>query len=181
MGSQLEVGVVTGAHGTRGAVRIRLHDPGSDALEPGRRIELVRNDSSLGHFEVRMAAPVPGDAGRVRAELAGIRDRDAAEALRGAVVRIEREALPALAPDEFYLADTLGLHVRDGAGNDLGTIVSVTSNGAQDLLEVRCRDRRGRTQTWLLPVLPAFIREVDGDGVHVELPDGMLPDDLLEP
>ncbi len=181
MGSQLEVGVVAGAHGLRGAVRIRLYDPNSDALTIGRWVELVRGESSLGRFEVRSAAPVPGDTGRVRVELAGVGDRDAAEMLRGAAVKIEREALTALAPDEFYVADTIGRRVIDGAGRELGTVVGVTSNGAQDLLEIRFRDRRGRAQTWLLPVLPVYIRDVDTTGVRVELPDGMLPEELIGP
>lgn len=177
----LVVGYVAGAHGVRGAVRVHLHDAGSAALEPGRRVTLHRNGKPVAHHEVVRVDPVPGKPGRLRVALAGVPGRDEAEALRGCELLVDREHLPALAEDEFYLADAIGLPVqRHADGVDLGTIMGLTSNGAQDLFEVEWRGPDGKRHAWLLPVLPEHIVEVGDDRVLVDLPLGLLPE-ALEP
>jgi 16S rRNA processing protein RimM len=176
--SLLVVGYVAGPHGVRGAVRVHLHDPRSHALEPGRRVVLRRDGRALATHEVRASDPVPGKPGRLRVTLAGVPGRDQAEALRGCELLVDRHELPALADDEFYLADALGLPVvRQRDGRALGTVVGLTSNGAQDLFEVEHRDADGRARTWLLPVTPHHVVEV-GDRVLVDLPLGLLPEEL---
>ena len=175
------VGYVAGAHGIHGALRIHLHDPDSVALAPGRALYLRREGAALGSFEVIAVEPVPGKPGRRRLRLRGVADRDAADALRGAELCIDRAELPPLRDDEFYLADAIGLPVereRDGRIESLGEIVGLTSNGVQDLFEVRWREPGGRAHTWLLPVLPAIVVEVTAERVRVDLPHGMLPDAL---
>lgn len=175
----LVVGYVAGSHGVRGAVRVHLHDPGSGALEPGRRVMLCRDGKEVGSHEVVRVDPVPGKPGRLRVVLAGVPGRDQADALRGCELRVAREDLPALADDEFYLADAIGLPVvRERDGLALGTIVALTSNGAQDLFEVEHRAPDGKRHTWLLPVLPDCIVDLDDDRVLVDLPLGLLPDEL---
>ena len=181
----LVVGYVAGPHGVRGAVRLHLHDPGSSTLAPGRRLVLRRGEEEIGHHEVSRVDPVPGKPGRLRVVLTGVPGRDEAEALRGCEVLVDREQLPALADDEFYLADAIGRPVqREADGKALGTIVGLTSNGAQDLFEVEWRAADGKRHTWLLPVLPDCIVEVDDERVRVDLPLGLLPEELepdLEP
>ena len=175
----LVVGYVAGPHGVRGAVRVHLHDPDSAALEPGRRVTLRREGRAPTAHEVRQADPVPGKPGRLRVTLTGVADRDQAEALRGCELLVDREELPALADDEFYLADAIGLPVvREHDGRALGTIVGLTSNGVQDLFEVEHRGVDGRARPWLLPVLPEFLVEVSDERVLVDLPLGLLPEDL---
>jgi 16S rRNA processing protein RimM len=179
--SLLVVGYIAGAHGVRGGVRVHLHDPSSAALVPGRRVVLRRAGQAIGTHEVRQVDPVPGKPGRLRATLHGVPGRDEAEALRGCELLVDRGELPALADDEFYLADAIGLPVRrahDQAA--LGTIVGLTSNGVQDLFEVEHRDADGHLHAWLLPVLPDHIVALDETGVTVDLPRGLLPD-ALEP
>ena len=175
----LVVGYVAGPHGVRGGVRVHLHDPRSPALEPGRRITLRRNGRVVANHEVRTVDAVPGKPGRMRVTLVGVPGRNEAEALRGCELLVAREHLPALGDDEFYLADAIGLPVvREHDGQALGTIVALTSNGMQDLFEVEWRGPDGRARTWLLPVLPDCLVEVDDVKVLVDLPLGLLPDEL---
>jgi len=126
--------------------------------------------------------PVPGKP-LARVHLEGVTDRDQAEALRGNELWLARKDLPPLAVDEFYLADLIGLPVErvrpDGRVQPLGTVLALTSNGAQDLLEVEYQPPGRRADTWLLPVLPQFITEIEGR-LLVELPIGMLPDALAD-
>jgi len=164
----------------RGWVRVHLYDPSSTALR--RNLLLTLRAPNLEPLKLKIVAldPVPGKP-VWRVQLAGITDRDQAEALRGREVWLARADLPALTKDEFYLADVVGLPVErvrpDGSVQPLGTVIGLTSNGAQDLLEVEFQVPGRRPDTWLLPALPQFITEVEGR-VLVELPLGMLPDAL---
>lgn len=175
----LVVGYVSGSHGVRGMLRVHLHDPRSGALAPGRRVALRRDGRTLATHEVRQLDPVPGKPGHLRVTLAGVPGRDEADALRGCELLVARRDLPALADDEFYLADAIGLSVvRQSDQRALGTIVGLTSNGAQDLFEVEHHGADGRTLAWLLPVLPDHVVELGETVVLVDLPLGLLPDEL---
>lgn len=180
----LDVGFVSSPHGVRGAVYVQLHDPESKALAVGRRIGVAPRHESAPHrwLEIVELAGVPGRAGRWRVHFAELRDRDDAEALKGFGLWVERETLPELAEDEYYLADAIGLQVvrsrPDGSTVALGTIVGLMSNGAQDLFEVEWRNSEGRAERWLFPALPGFVLDVGPDRVLVELPVGMLPEEL---
>ncbi len=183
--SRLTVGYVAGAHGVRGLVRIQLFDGESSALEAG--VELILVDRKTKAIVQRVVATtvamVPGKSA-ARAELEGVTDREGAEALRGLTVERERNTLPDLEEDEFYLVDAIGLTVErvfdDGTAQSLGKVVAVTTNGAQDLFEIEYFER-GRARRWLIPVLPGFVKDVDDRRVLVDPPEGMLPDALERP
>ncbi|MBX7078819.1 MAG: ribosome maturation factor RimM [Nannocystaceae bacterium] len=178
---RLEVGVVVGCHGVRGGVRIKLHDPASRALVSGRAVVLCDAQQQQHGHTVESVAPVPGKPGLWRVQLRDVQDRDAADALVGLRVEVERAALPQPDADEFYLADAMGLPVRRRRGeivDELGSVVGLTSNGAQDLFEIGYRARDGRRRTWLLPVLPGFVVDVTRDAVWVDPPLGLVPDEL---
>jgi 16S rRNA processing protein RimM len=168
----LQLGYVAGAHGVRGAVRVKLFNPDSSAIAPGVRVLLREaGQTQTQAFEVARVAPA-GDVWRLW--LVGVDDREAAEQLRGRELWIDRSELPALADDEYYLADLIGLPVErehDGRVEPLGKITGVTSNGAQDLLCVRLRGRE-----WLLPALPPFVLAIEPTRVLVDVHDDMLPD-----
>jgi len=63
----------------------------------------------------------------------GLSTADAAEALKGAQLFIHPSLRPALAADEFYLDELLGLRVRTEAGEDLGEIEEVIETPANDI------------------------------------------------
>lgn len=178
-GSHLSIAVVTGAHGVHGGLRIKLADPESCTLRTGLSVELWRQGERRACTVQRMSR-IPHED-RARLFLAEVRDRDAAEALKGCDIRVRRADLPPLGEKEFYLADVVGHAVRgrraDGAFEELGTVVGVASNGAQDLLEVELCTAGGKRLAWLLPVLPQLILEVSNEAIVVDVPEGMLPEE----
>ena len=115
---------------------------------------LLREDGSPA-LTVLSARPVKDG---IVARVAGIDDKDAADALRGLRLHIPREALPEPDEDEFYHADLVGLaaHAPDGA--EVGRIVAVHNFGAGDLVEVALA---GSRRTELIPFTDAFVPEVD--------------------
>jgi 16S rRNA processing protein RimM len=70
------------------------------------------------------------------ARLDGVTDRTAAEALRGQLIEVDRDSLPALEEGEYYHADLVGLPCVDEAGNALGSVAGIENFGAGDLIEV---------------------------------------------
>lgn len=175
--ADLQLGHVVGAHGVRGALRVRLFNAESSTLAPGSQVELrvsrsARAAACTERYDIVRVAPKPG-SDIVRLWLAGVADRDAAQALRGRELWVDRAALPELDEGEFYLADLIGrpvVRVREGRLEPLGEVSGVTSNSAQDLLCVRLRGRE-----WLVPAIPPFIVDVDERGVVVDVHDDMLP------
>lgn len=170
----LRLGYVAGAHGVAGGLKVKLFNPDSTAIDVGVALLLRAPDGRSRSFVVSRIASVSGTGG-LRMWLEGVDDRDSAEALRGHELWIDRSELPALADDEYYLADLVGLEVvreRAGSCDSLGRITGVTSNGAQDLLCVRLRGHE-----WLLPALPPFIVAIEAQRVLVDVHDDMLPDE----
>lgn len=178
---ELSIGYVAGAHGIRGALKIRLDNPDSEALVEGRRVSL-RDDRG----QVRARAKVarvgrqPG-SDRWRLWLDHVDDRDAAEALRGLRIWVSRSELPDLGEDEYYLADAIGAAVVRRAGETeqaLGEVVGLSSNGMQDLFEVAWQSPGRGERVWLLPALPEFVVGIEPGKLEVDLPEGFLPTEL---
>lgn len=71
------------------------------------------------------------------ARVAGIADREAAAAITGTELFVDRTVLPPPDEDEFYVADLVGMAVNDGEGRALGTVIDVPNYGGGDLLELR--------------------------------------------
>lgn len=94
----------------------------------------------------------------VIARIEGVNDRNAAEALRGVDLYVDRAKLPETDEREYYHADLTGLAVRDASGAEIGRIVTVANFGAGDLLEIRFKDVK---QTEYVPFTDACVPEVN--------------------
>ncbi len=86
-----------------------------------------------------------------------VADRAAAEKLTNTRLYVERERLPEPEPDEFYLADLVGLAACDAAGAGFGTVTAVHDYGAGVSLEI---GREGAPPL-LVPFTRAAVPEVD--------------------
>jgi len=91
-------------------------------------------------------------------QLADVRDRGAAEELRGQLVQIAREDAVPLAPGEFYEHQIVGLNVITTDGEPLGQVVEVLATGANDVYVVQ--GPRGEV---LLPARVEVVRAIDLD------------------
>ncbi len=125
------LGVVVGAHGVQGRLRVKPFTADAEAVAAYGPVE-----DEAGTWRRRLR--VTGQAkGVVVAAMEGVDSREAAEALRGCRLMVPRAALPALAdPEEYYYADLVGLGVDSGDGERLGTVRAVHDFGAGDVLEV---------------------------------------------
>jgi len=94
---------------------------------------------------------------RLVAQLAGILDRDAAAALTGAVIEIERAALPPTGDREHYRADLVGCEVHNLEGHSLGRVAHFLEGHGGPVMVVRQMDGR---EHWVLAI-PRHLRKVD--------------------
>ncbi len=160
---RLCVGVIAGAHGVRGLVKIK-----SFTADPANLTAYGPLTDESGARRYRVA--VTGRAkGVLLARIEGVGDRDAARALRGARLFVARAALPEPEDEEYYHADLIGLAVEDRAGAPLGRVAAVQNFGAGDILEIERPDRG----TLLVPFTKAAVPLVDpaGGRVVVEAPE----------
>jgi len=149
-GKRVALAAVAGAHGVKGEVRLKLFTDSAAGL--GRHRTLF-----VGEVERRLVSVRDGGKTAV-ARFEGVADRTAAEALRGSLVEIERDALPPLEDGEYYHSDLIGLPCEDRDGTAIGTVVAVENFGAGDLLEVETGDGRRS----LIPFKPDVADLVDG-------------------
>ena len=152
--SRILLGVIGRPHGVRGLVRVTSYADPPEALsshgpleaEDGRRFTLRWVGAGVAELaELRDGATVK------------IADRTAAERLTNLRLSVPRERLPAPEPDEFYLADLVGLAAVDGAGVALGTVVALHDYGAGASLEIA----RADGPPLLVPFTRAAVPEVD--------------------
>ena len=163
------VGAVAGAHGVRGAVRIKpfTAEPRSVAAYGP-----VTDESGTRSFRLRITE-VRDDV--VVATISGIADRDAAERLKGLRLYVSRAALPPPEQDEFYHADLIGLPVELEDGTPLGCVRGLDDFGAGDVIEV---ERRDGGMPLVLPFTREFVPIVDVSARRVVVSP---PESLLAP
>lgn len=129
------VGVITGAHGIKGHVRIK-----SFTAEPGdvARYGLVYDAGGGAPLRLTVTAR---SRELLIARIVGIDDRDAAEALRGRRLFVARGAFPPPDAEEFYYADLVGLRAELASDPEhqrktVGTVAAVHDFGGGDVIEV---------------------------------------------
>jgi 16S rRNA processing protein RimM len=150
--ARILLGRIAGAHGIRGEVVIHAF---TGAPEDIAAYGPLSDESGARAFAVESVRVTTKG---VVARLEGVDDRNAAEALKGVGLYVERDKLPAAAEGEFYHADLVGLAAVDASGNRIGEIVAVQNYGAGDLIEVRLA---GSAKTELIPFTDACVPEVD--------------------
>jgi len=146
VGKRLCLGIIVAPHGVRGDVRIRTF---TERPEDIASYGPLTDETGGRSFDIRPLTPLKGG---IRARIAGVKDRNAAEALKGTRLYVDRDSLPPVGDDAFYHADLIGLEARDTDGAALGTVQAVFDFGAGDMLEVALKGRR-------MPLLVPFTRE----------------------
>ena len=195
-----ELGTIIGAHGVKGELKIAAVTDFPERL-CREGIRHLKAPNKRAPRKVKLL----GGRYRMGSEylivLEGIRDRDAANKLRGYLLYAREEERPdCIADDEYMINDLVGLEVlmeegySDDDGSDLGGRFIGTVAGiifaaemcaipglGNDLLEISLQRRPGVTSSWndelvLIPFVPAIVSRVDikQKTVHITPPFGLL-------
>jgi 16S rRNA processing protein RimM len=177
---ELTVGRVVKAHGISGevVVEIRTDDPAA-RFAPGNTLRA--KNSRGGEERIYVVDQVREHGGRLLMRLAGVDDRDTADALRGSLFVVDSDELPPIdEPDIYYDHQLEGLHVRTTTGQDVGVVTEVLHTAAGELLAVRrATDDTGGAEV-LVPFVSAIVTSVSlgdrsGKGVvEIDPPEGLL-------
>jgi 16S rRNA processing protein RimM len=149
----LEVGRITKAFGLRGEVLVALSSDRTSRLDPGSVLETDRGPLTVGTSSRHQD--------RYIVQFEGVLDRDAAETLRGTVLR----AAP-LDDDEgaLWVHELVGATVALPDGSEVGTVDEVQANPASDLLVL--------DDGTLVPVV--FVTAHETGLVVVDPPEGLF-------
>lgn len=163
-------GVVVAAHGVKGLVRVKTFTETPATLDAYGALT-----DAAGAAEFRLRVVEARDTVAI-AHIDGVGDRTAAEKLKGAMLYLRRDALPAPDADEFFHADLIGLGVETIEGERLGVVQALYDYGAGDLIEIAL-DAGGAPL--VLPFTEAAVPEIDLDAgrVRVDPPPGLWPNE----
>ncbi|MGZ3183008.1 MAG: ribosome maturation factor RimM [Telluria sp.] len=150
----VQVGFVSGAFGIVGGLRVRPFSDDADALLKVKDWWLDK--PALHEVKVKSAK---AHGGEVVAMLAGLTDRDVAEALKGASVLVSRSRFPQLPENEFYWSDLIGLDVVNLQGEALGKVTDMMHNGAQSILRITPVEEGAGER--LIPFVDELVKTVD--------------------
>ncbi|BBX36138.1 16S rRNA-processing protein RimM [Mycolicibacterium mageritense DSM 44476 = CIP 104973] len=167
----LVVGRVVKAHGITGEVVVEVRTDDPDArFAPGTAL---RGRAKGGAERPVVIESVREHGGRLLVRVAGVSDRDSADALRGTVFVVDSADLPAIDdPDEFYDHELEGLAVVTVDGAPVGTVAEVLHTAAGELLSVKAEGGR----EVLVPFVSAIVTSVsrDDETIVIDPPDGLL-------
>jgi 16S rRNA processing protein RimM len=165
--SDLNGGRIVGVFGLRGECKIDATRLGADALAVGSVVRVRLADGSERDLRVRAARM---HKGRPLATFEGFDDVNAAEALVGATLALDRADV-VLSPGEYLDADLVGCVLVGLDDAPLGSVVAVEHYPSQDMLVV------GAARA-LVPLVAAFVKSIDiaAKRIVVDLPRGLLDD-----
>ena len=153
------LGRIGAPFGVQGWIKVQSY---TDPLEgiTGYPVWELHRGASLGRKAVldwKRAGP------GVAVRLEGVETREAAQALTGAEVRVERADLPPTAPGEYYWHDLVGLDAYSLEGVPLGRVAGVLDMPAHPVLVLEGDRER------LVPLVRERLAGVDFDAGRLEL------------
>ncbi len=165
----LNIGKIVNTHGLKGEVKVY---PYTNALERFEDLDHLYFDEE---FKIKKRIEsVRYFKNMIILKLEGYDKIEQVEKLRETPLYIDREAQGVdLDEEEYYVVDLIGLKVIDVKYGDIGVLVDVLQNTAQDLYQIKSL----KGEMVLIPAVKAFIGEIDlVNGVmHTHLIDGLLP------
>lgn len=149
----LHVGKISGVFGIKGWVKVFSFTGYREDILQYSPWQLKKNGITR-HIEI-----VTGQLQNqlVVAQLKGIDDRNAAEALIGWEIFIKKSQLPPVKENEYYWSDLIGLEVENVEGVILGVIDSLLETGANDVIVVQGEER----QHAIPFIQPQVVLEID--------------------
>ncbi|MGQ4648757.1 ribosome maturation factor RimM [Lyngbya aestuarii] len=198
----LEIGRIVSPQGLKGELRVYPNSDFPERFEkPGQRWLQRPGETEPQSVELVSGRYVPGKALYI-VRLAGVENRDQAEALRDSLLLVPESDRPMLGEDEYHVRDLIDLEVFDQlTGEAVGTVVSIIPAG-NTLLEVKLhqqpapapakpeaptpnriskqrkfkRQKTAKPLTVLIPFVKEIAPVVDLQGGRIEItpPPGLL-------
>lgn len=153
MEDRLQVGIISSTHGVKGEVKVF---PTTDDNSRFKKLGAVLLDTGVEFLSLEVES-VKFFKQFVILKFKGIDDINDIEKYRGKGLFVTRENAVKCKKDEYFIADLIGIKVRDEEGNELGILQDVIETGANDVYQIKMTDGR----ELLLPAIRQCVLEVD--------------------
>ena len=163
-----QVGIITATHGLKGEVKVF---PTTDDVKRFKRLREVILDTGKERIGLEVES-VKFFKHFAIVKFKGMDDISAVEKYRKASILVARENAVRLKKDEYFIADLMGLKVRDEADAEIGVLRDVMETGANDVYVIDLTDGR----ELLLPAIKQCVLEVDVEGgfIKIHILEGLL-------
>jgi len=172
---KIKIGTIVNAVALRGEVKVYHFSDCKERFEELDQVIVERK----GKGRVYEIEKVRYQKGMVILKLAGVDDRNAAEALKEHDIMITEADLRELPEDTFYVRDLIGCRVINAEnGAEIGVMKDVLQNSAQDIYVVKTAGGKEA----LIPAVGDFVDEVNIEEkfVKVKLIPGLIDDEGTE-
>ncbi len=166
--THLRVGVITRPHGVRGELKVRLFNEQSAALSAVTHLVVVPESGEARRCEIES---VRGNPKGLILALVEVTSKQEADAMRGAMLWVERTQLDPLEEGEYYLVDLVGCSVVLN-GKSIAVVTDVRPDPSVDTMVLEMKDGSFAE----VPIVDAWVGGVDVEGRVVELlsEDGII-------
>jgi 16S rRNA processing protein RimM len=170
----LQVGAITQTHGVRGEVKVF---PTTDDVKRFKKLKEVilytgKEKITLEIENVKFFKQF------AILKFKGFDNINDIEKYKGKNLYVTRENAVKLNPDEYFIADLIGLNVYDEEDNYLGELINVIETGANDVYEVKLGDgvMTNNSRNVLFPAIKQCILGVDMESrkMKVHIMPGLL-------
>ena len=128
----LRIGQIVRAHGVRGAVKLL---PTTDDVERFRGLGKAFLEEGDAYRPVEISG-VRLLLDAVVLQIGGVDGREAADALRGRYLCVDRAHAVQLPPDTYFVVDLIGCETFDTDGAQYGRVTDVLETGYNDVYEI---------------------------------------------
>lgn len=149
----LKVGAIASTHGIKGEVKVF---PMTDDVRRFKKCKELLLDTGK-EKRVMEVEGVKFFKQFVILKFKGYDSINDIEPYKGKELYVTRENAVPLKKDEYFIADLIGLHVKDEAGNEIGILHDVIETGANDVYSVTTAEGK----ELLLPAIKECILGVD--------------------
>ena len=172
----MEIGSIVGAQGIKGEVKVYPNSDFPERFErAGERWLWGSQDTEPRSIQLEKGYAIPGK-GLYVVQLAGIRDRNQAEQLRGTMLLLPITSRPKLAVGEYHSQDLIDLPVfHQETGVEIGIVGDIFTAGHQ-ILVVKAPIGNGKTTEVMIPFVTAIVPTVDIPNRRIEIlpPPGLI-------
>lgn len=163
------IGEIVKPHGIRGELKVYLYSEQPGNLQQYKKI-VVQEPTGSG-TETYNVVKSRGQGKLAILRLEGVGTREAAEALQGSRIWVNKTDFPTLDSDEYYWHQLKGLVVMTETGQELGRVTKLFNTAAHDIMVVT-----GAGHEFMIPVRGDIIRDIDEQGgkIIISPPPGLL-------
>lgn len=153
MEEYFEIGQIVNTNGLKGMLKVKPFTDDIKEFEEFKSIYIQRK-SELIEFKIEMVRYVKN---MVLLKLEGIDDINEAEKYRNLYIKVNRNVMPKLSEDSYYIVDLLECEVYTVEGEHLGKVNDVFNTGSNDVYVIK--NELGKQI--LLPAIGEVIKNVD--------------------